>query len=136
MAEAWVQEVTADQFGRYWPDSTAIWGLWVAVWSLPRHRKVGSSKKMLMCQAQCVERRWFGCEGHFEGELMCRSHQLIRNGAVNQPERPSTPDKCHRPVQAPCPNTILKGLVNQRAGGREPSNEVFGLKITWGVAMN
>ena len=95
----------------------------------------GGDKKMLMCQAECVERRWFGCGGHFEGESMCRSHQLMRNGAVNQPERPSTPNQRRRPVRATRLDLILKGLVDQRAGGREPSNEVVGSEITWGVAM-
>ena len=90
---------------------------------------------MLIRQAESVGRRWFGCGGHFEGESMCRSHQLMRNGAVNQPEWPSTPNQRRRPVQAPHPDTILKGLVDHRAGGREPSNEVVASEITWGVAM-
>ena len=60
----------------------------------------------------------------------------MRNGAEKQPERPSTPNQRRRPVQAPRLDTILKGLVNQRAGGREPSNEVVGAKITWGVTRH
>ena len=64
-----------------------------------------------------------------------RLHLLMRNGAVNKPEGPRTPDQRRRPTQAPCLLLILKGLVDQRAGGREPSNEVVGSEITWGVAM-
>ena len=66
---------------------------------------------------------------------MCRSCQLMRNGAVNQPERPSTPNQRRRPVRATRLDLILKGLFDQRAGGREPSNEVVGSEITWGVVM-
>ena len=95
----------------------------------------GVDKEMLIRQAESVGRRWFGCGGHFEGESMCRSHQLMRNGAVNQPERPSTPNQRRRPVRATRLDLILRGLVNQRVGGREPSNAVVGAEITWGVAM-
>ena len=66
---------------------------------------------------------------------MCRSHQLVRNGAVKQPDQSSTPDQRRRPGRGTHLNLILKGLVNQRAGGRQPSHGVAGAEITWGVAM-
>ena len=65
-----MEEAKAGQLKSSQPNSMAIEDLRATFDPLRGTGGSGIDKKVLMCQAECVGRRWFGCGGHFEGESM------------------------------------------------------------------